>query len=148
MNETAPPSVARVAGVSQRYGETVALADVTVDLPAGRMLGLVGPDGVGKSTLLALISGLRKIQSGTVEVLGADLASEAHRVAVCSRIAYMPQGLGRNLYPTLSVFENVEFFGRLFGQSAKERAWRIEELLTSTGLRGLQIGPRASSRAE
>jgi ribosome-dependent ATPase len=134
MNETAPPSVARVAGVSQRYGETVALADVTVDLPAGRMLGLVGPDGVGKSTLLALISGVRKIQSGTVEVLGADLASEAHRVAVCSRIAYMPQGLGRNLYPTLSVFENVEFFGRLFGQSAKERAWRIEELLTSTGL--------------
>ena len=123
-----------VAGVSQRYGETVALADVTVDLPAGRMLGLVGPDGVGKSTLLALISGVRKIQSGTVEVLGADLASEAHRVAVCSRIAYMPQGLGRNLYPTLSVFENVEFFGRLFGQSAKERAWRIEELLTSTGL--------------
>ena len=134
MNETAPPPVARVAGVSQRYGETVALADVTVDLPAGRMLGLVGPDGVGKSTLLALISGVRKIQSGTVEVLGADLASEAHRVAVCSRIAYMPQGLGRNLYPTLSVFENVEFFGRLFGQSAKERAWRIEELLTSTGL--------------
>jgi ribosome-dependent ATPase len=123
-----------VAGVSQRYGETVALADVTLDLPAGRMLGLVGPDGVGKSTLLALISGVRTIQSGTVEVLGTDLASEAHRSAVCSRIAYMPQGLGKNLYPTLSVFENVEFFGRLFGQSAKERAWRIEELLTSTGL--------------
>jgi ABC-type dipeptide/oligopeptide/nickel transport system ATPase subunit len=72
------------------------------------MLGLVGPDGVGKSTLPALISGARKIQSGTLEVLGADLLNEADRSAVCSRIAYMPKGLGRNLYPTLSVFENAE----------------------------------------
>jgi ribosome-dependent ATPase len=46
----------------------------------------------------------------------------------------MPQGLGKNLYATLSVFENVDFFGRLFGQSADERAWRIDELLTGTGL--------------
>lgn len=98
------------------------------------MVGLVGPDGVGKSTLLALIAGVRKIQQGKVEVLGGDMAQSSHRTAVCPRIAYMPQGLGRNLYPTLSVFENVDFFGRLFGQSQKERAWRIEELLASTGL--------------
>ena len=98
------------------------------------MVGLVGPDGVGKSTLLALIAGVRKIQSGTVEVLGGDMAQSSHRTAVCPRIAYMPQGLGRNLYPTLSVFENVDFFGRLFGQSQTERTWRIEELLASTGL--------------
>ena len=50
------------------------------------------------------------------------------------RIAYMPQGLGRNLYPTLSVFENIDFFGRLFGQSASERRARITELLTATAL--------------
>jgi ribosome-dependent ATPase len=98
------------------------------------MIGLVGPDGVGKSTLLALIAGVRKIQQGAVEVLGGDMARSSHRAAVCPRIAYMPQGLGKNLYPTLSVFENVDFFGRLFGQSQKERAWRIEELLVSTGL--------------
>ena len=98
------------------------------------MIGLIGPDGVGKSTLLALIAGVRKIQQGTVEVLGGDMARSSHRTAVCPRIAYMPQGLGKNLYPTLSVFENVDFFGRLFGQSQKERAWRIEELLMSTGL--------------
>ena len=98
------------------------------------MVGFIGPDGVGKSSLLALISGARKIQAGRVDVLGGDMANTRHRRAVCPRIAYMPQGLGKNLYPTLSVYENVDFFGRLFGQSAAERAWRIRELLTSTGL--------------
>jgi len=98
------------------------------------MVGLIGPDGVGKSSLLALISGVRKIQQGTVAVLGGDMRNSRDRNVVCPRIAYMPQGLGRNLYMTLSVFENVDFFGRLFGQSRAERQWRIEELLTSTGL--------------
>ena len=126
--------VARVTGVTQRYGKTVALTGVNLELPSSRVIGLIGPDGVGKSTLLALIAGVRKIQQGTVEVLGGDMARSSHRTAVCPRIAYMPQGLGKNLYPTLSVFENVDFFGRLFGQSQKERAWRIEELLASTGL--------------
>jgi ABC-type dipeptide/oligopeptide/nickel transport system ATPase component len=57
-----------------------------------------------------------------------------HREAVCPRIAYMPQGLGKNLYPTLSVFENIDFFGRLFGQGRAERARRIAELLAATGM--------------
>jgi ribosome-dependent ATPase len=134
LGEQLSGSVARVAGVTQRYGKTVALAGVNLELPSRCMIGLVGPDGVGKSTLLALIAGVRKIQQGTVEVLGGDMARSSHRTVVCPRIAYMPQGLGKNLYPTLSVFENVDFFGRLFGQSQKERAWRIEELLVSTGL--------------
>jgi ribosome-dependent ATPase len=136
LNQAATSSapVARVAGLRHRYGGTVALTGVDLEIPSSRMVGLVGPDGVGKSTLLALISGVRKIQAGTVEVLGGDLANSRHRTAICPRIAYMPQGLGRNLYPTLSVFENVDFFGRLFGQSPQERAWRIEELLASTGL--------------
>src|SRR5690606_9283683 len=53
---------------------------------------------------------------------------------VCPRIAYMPQGLGKNLYPTLTVFENLDFFGRLFGQDAEERRQRIADLTRSTGL--------------
>ena len=97
-------------------------------------MGLVGPDGVGKSSLLALISGVRKIQQGTVEVLDGDIGKTRHRTQVCPRIAYMPQGLGRNLYMTLSVFENMDFFGRLFGQDREERERRIDELLASTGL--------------
>ncbi len=84
------------------------------------MVGLIGPDGVGKSSLLALIAGARKIQQGEIEVLGGNMKSSRFRSAISPRIAYMPQGLGKNLYPTLSVFENVDFFGRLFGQSRKE----------------------------
>ncbi|MCC6716693.1 MAG: ribosome-associated ATPase/putative transporter RbbA [Acetobacteraceae bacterium] len=128
------PCVARLAAVTHRYGATNALDTISVDIPAGRMVGLIGPDGVGKSTLLALVAGVRRIQAGTVHVLGGDMAARRHRAEVCARIAYMPQGLGRNLYPALSVRENVDFFGRLFGQSAAERAWRIADLLRSTGL--------------
>ena len=128
------PAVARLHGVDLRYGETYAVRGVDQDIPADRMIGLIGPDGVGKSSLLALIAGARKIQQGRIEVLGGDMADAAHRRAVCPRIAYMPQGLGKNLYPTLSVFENVDFFGRLFGQDAAERQRRIADLLASTGL--------------
>ncbi len=126
--------VARLEGVSHAYGKTRALREVSFEVPAGRMVGLIGPDGVGKSSLLSLVAGARTIQQGRVMVLDGDMADAAHRRATCPRIAYMPQGLGRNLYPTLSVFENVEFFGRLFGQDRKERQARIAGLLRSTGL--------------
>lgn len=127
-------SIARVSGLTHRYGETLALDAVDLEIPEGRMVGLIGPDGVGKSTLLGLVAGVRQIQTGQVTVLGGDMADARHRRDVCSRIAYMPQGLGRNLYPTLSVTENVDFFGRLFGQDAEERRARIAALLKSTGL--------------
>lgn len=127
-------AAASLVSVTHRYGARTALADVSVDIPAGCMTGLIGPDGVGKSTLLALVAGVRRIQSGVVTVLGGDMRSSAHRQSAYSRIAYMPQGLGRNLYPTLSVAENIDFFGRLFGQDEAERRWRIDELTRSTGL--------------
>jgi ribosome-dependent ATPase len=126
--------VARLERVTHRYGKTIALDDLTLDIPAQCMVGMIGPDGVGKSTLLALVSGVRKIQSGKVTVLDGNMADERHRTASYGRIAYMPQGLGRNLYPTLSVFDNIDFFGRLFGQGAAERRGRIDELLVATGL--------------
>ena len=128
------PIVARIERVTHRYGKTLALNDLTLDIPAQCMAGLIGPDGVGKSTLLALVSGVRKIQTGKVTVLDGNMADERHRRASYGRIAYMPQGLGRNLYPTLSVFDNIDFFGRLFGQGAAERRTRIDELLKATGL--------------
>lgn len=126
--------VARLENVTQHYGRVVALDMVTIALPAGCMVGLIGPDGVGKSTLLSIIAGARQVQSGRVFVLNGDITDSRHRTAVCPRIAYMPQGLGKNLYPDLSVRENIEFFGRLFGQMGPERSWRISELLRSTGL--------------
>ncbi|MEQ8585771.1 MAG: ribosome-associated ATPase/putative transporter RbbA [Thalassobaculaceae bacterium] len=128
-------------GVSHRYGHTQALADISLDVPAGGSLGLIGPDGIGKSTLLGLIAGIRRLQDGTVRVLGGNMADATHRNAVCGRIAYMPQGLGRNLYPTLSVRENIDFFARLFDQPALERTWRIAELVEATGLAPFQARP-------
>jgi ribosome-dependent ATPase len=126
--------VARLAGVSLRYRHTVALENVRLDLPAACIVGFIGPDGVGKSSLLALIAGARRLQSGTVETLGGSMADRSHRERVCSHIAYMPQGLGRNLYASLSVAENLDFFGRLFGLTRTARARRIGELLEATGL--------------
>ncbi len=126
--------VARLDGVTQRYGKTAALADVTLAIPGGCVVGLIGPDGVGKSSLLAIVAGARQLQKGRVDVLGGNIAEPAHRVAVCPRIAYMPQGLGKNLYPDLSIRENIEYFARLFGQGKAERATRITDLLAATGL--------------
>ena len=133
MNGGAAP-VARAEHLTLRYGPTLALDDLSLALPAGRMVGLIGPDGVGKSSLLALIAGARRLQQGRLWVLDGDMAEAAHRRQVCPRIAYMPQGLGKNLYPTLTVFENLDFFGRLFGQDAGERQRRIADLTRSTGL--------------
>jgi len=129
-----PSPVATLSAVTHRYGGTAALDDITLDVPAGCMAGLIGPDGVGKSTLLALLAGVRRLQTGDVQVLDGDVRDRRHLRACNHRIAYMPQGLGRNLYPTLSVTENLDFFGRLFAQSQAERAARIADLLRATGL--------------
>jgi ribosome-dependent ATPase len=130
----AEPVAVAVNGVTHRYGGATALADISLSIRAGSATALVGPDGVGKSTLLALIAGVRRLQAGHIRTLGGDIASRAHRDDIMARIAYMPQGLGRNLYPSLSVAENIDYFGRLFGQSAAERSARIGQLLRATGL--------------
>jgi ribosome-dependent ATPase len=126
--------VARLQDISLRYGSTLALDSITLDIPATGIVGLIGPDGVGKSSLLGLIAGARALQQGHLTVLDGDMANVRHRQTLCPRIAYMPQGLGKNLYPTLSVFENLDFFARLFGQGRRERRQRIDALLASTGL--------------
>lgn len=128
------PPVAHIAGVTLHYGKTLAIDDLSLDIPSDCMVGFIGPDGVGKSSLLSLISGAHAIQEGTVEVLGGDMREKRHRDNVCPLIAYMPQGLGKNLYPTLSVEENLQFFARLFGHGAAERRRRIDDLTRSTGL--------------
>ncbi|MBR0834416.1 ribosome-associated ATPase/putative transporter RbbA [Bradyrhizobium manausense] len=136
-------SVVHLDGVGLSYGKTRALDAITLDLPSGCMVGLIGPDGVGKSSLLALIAGARAIQQGRIHVLGGDMASARHRRNVCPDIAYMPQGLGKNLYPTLSVYENIDFFGRLFGHDKAERNRRIAGLLRDTGLTAFADRPAA-----
>ncbi|MFD1745372.1 ribosome-associated ATPase/putative transporter RbbA [Rhizobium helianthi] len=127
-------AVVLIKEVSLRFGRTTALQELSLDIPSGRMIGLIGPDGVGKSSLLSLIAGARSLQSGEVSVFGGRMSDRVHRETICPRIAYMPQGLGKNLYPTLSVFENIDFFARLFGQDRQEREQRIEALMQGTGL--------------
>src|SRR5579862_1814777 len=130
-----------VKDVTHRYGKVVALDKISIDIPRGIMVGIVGPDGVGKSTLMALLAGSKKLQEGQMTVLDGDIADARHRAEVCPRIAYMPQGLGKNLYLELSVHDNVDFMARLFGLGAVERKVRVKELLEATGLGPFQDRP-------
>ncbi|MCF3932809.1 ribosome-associated ATPase/putative transporter RbbA [Acuticoccus sp. M5D2P5] len=132
--EGAASPVVRLRNVGFHHGSKRALDDINLDIAARDIVGFIGPDGVGKSTLFSLIAGARRIESGTVEVLGGDMANAGHRQSACPQIAYMPQGLGKNLYPTLSVRENIDFFARLFGHDRAERTRRIADLTESTGL--------------
>ena len=71
-------AVARIEAVSHRYGKVTALDTVTLELPAGRMVGLIGPHGVGKSTLMGLIARAKRLQTGRVETLGGDMGHARH----------------------------------------------------------------------
>jgi ribosome-dependent ATPase len=126
--------VASIRDVTHHYGKVLALDRISLDIPRGIMVGVIGPDGVGKSTLLALLAGSKKVQEGRVDALDGDMRQVRHRRAVCPRIAYMPQGLGKNLYLELSVHDNVDFMAQLFGLSPSERPVRVKELLDATGL--------------
>ncbi len=127
-------AIVKITNLSHAYGKTTALDAILLEIPSNCTVGFIGPDGVGKSTLLSIIAGVRKIQTGKVEVLGGDIDKAAYRSSIHPKIAYMPQGLGKNLYMSLSVYENIEFFGRLFKQDRSERQIRIHELLKSIGL--------------
>src|SRR5215469_4868130 len=126
--------VASIRDVTHHYGKVLALDRISVDIPPGIMVGVIGPDGAGKSTLLALMAGSKKGQQGQVEALGGDMRQVRHRRTVCPKIAYMPQGLGKNLYLELSVHDNVDFMAQLFGLLPSERPSRVKELLDATGL--------------
>lgn len=124
----------QATGIAHRYGPQQALVDIAFSLPAGTRCGLIGPDGAGKSSLLGLIAGVKKLQQGQLQVLGGDITQRRHRSSLYPRIAFMPQGLGGNLYPELSISENIRFFATLFGLPAKECAQRMHSLLLATDL--------------
>lgn len=122
------------SGICHRYGKQQALLDITFSLPKGTRCGLIGPDGAGKSSLLGLIAGVKKLQQGSLEVLGGPIDDHRHRNTLYPLIAFMPQGLGGNLYPELSISENIRFFGTLFGLSKDDCEQRMANLLKATDL--------------
>ncbi|MBR4672955.1 MAG: ribosome-associated ATPase/putative transporter RbbA [Victivallales bacterium] len=133
MNQENP--IVRLQDVSLSYGKVEALRHLSLEVPPHTLVGLIGPDGVGKSSMLSLVTGAHAMPpQGSLYVLGGDMRDKAHRDKVCPKIAYMPQGLGKNLYFTLTVEENLQFFARLFGHNAAERRRRIDHLTKSTGL--------------
>ncbi|MCJ8317126.1 ribosome-associated ATPase/putative transporter RbbA [Idiomarina sp.] len=129
--------------LNYHYGKQLALNSVSLDVPRGKLCGLIGPDGVGKSTLLSLISGARASQSGRLLVLNEDLGESRQRKRLYRRVAYMPQGLGKNLYPTLSVKENLSFFAQLFGINGQQREQQVCRLLKATRLWEFKDRPSA-----
>jgi ABC-2 type transport system ATP-binding protein len=111
-------------------GEVRALDGVSVEVRAGELTALVGPDGAGKTTLIRLMAGLLAADAGTLRVLGIDPAVEPQRVQ--DRIGYMPQKFG--LYEDLSVQENLDLYADLHGVTMKERAQRYPQLMQMTDL--------------
>ncbi|MDR3641979.1 MAG: ATP-binding cassette domain-containing protein [Humidesulfovibrio sp.] len=111
-------------------GAALALEGVTADIRPGRVTGLVGPDGAGKTTYIRLLAGLLDASSGSVSVLGLDPAAQSD--ALHERIGYMPQKFG--LYEDLSVAENMRLFAEVRGLPAAERTATFDRLLHFTGL--------------
>ena len=120
--------------LSFSYGSKKVFEDLLFQIPAGSITCFIGPDGAGKSTLLSLISGTRALQQGTLEVLGTCFRHSKRRTAVMERIAYMPQGLGKNLYFSLTVEENLTFFASLYSGDKENNRRRIALLTEATGL--------------
>jgi ABC-2 type transport system ATP-binding protein len=134
-----PPPALRLDGVRKTFrrgtGETVlALDDISFSVGKGGLAALVGPDGAGKTTLIRLLAGLMKSDSGVVTVLGIDAARNPQSIQ--SRIAYMPQQFG--LYDDLTVRENLDLYADLHGVKAGEKRTQYASLMEMTGLEPFQ----------
>lgn len=126
--------VVRAAGFTKRYRRRVACDGVDLEVLPGEVHGLIGPDGAGKSSLMKAIAGVLAFEAGCVEVFGHPVDSERAAERIKHRVGFMPQGLGLNLYPELSVEENVDFFARLRLVPESDLAIRKQRLLAITRL--------------
>jgi len=131
----------RVDGFVKRYGKRVAADGLTLEVKRGEIYGLVGADGAGKSSLMKAIAGVLAFDGGTVDVFGTRVDSARAAEKVKQRIGFLPQGLGLNLYPDLSIDENIDFFGRLRLVPADVLAERKRVLLGMTRLDAFRNRP-------
>lgn len=126
--------VVRIRGLVKNYKEVHAVRGIDLDVPKGSLFGLIGSDGAGKSSTMKTVAGVMSYEAGSVEVFGAHLDSEAAAERIKLRLGFMPQGLGQNLYPDLSIEENIDFFARLRLVKPGDLAERKEKLLRMTRL--------------
>lgn len=107
------------------HGTTRAVDGLSLEVARGEIVGLIGPDGAGKTTAMRMTCGLLRPDAGSIRVLGLDAATEARRLK--RHLGYMPQRF--SLYPDLSVGENLRFFAELFAVTGDERRRREADLL-------------------
>jgi len=122
--------VIRARGLTRKFGEFFALRDLTLDVPRAAIFGLLGPNGSGKSTLIRMLCGVLRPTAGTGSVLGIDIRENPE--AIKRRIGYMSQKF--SLYSDLSVRENLEFYGRIYGLSRQRQREREEAVFSLTGI--------------
>jgi ABC-2 type transport system ATP-binding protein len=127
----------QIEGLTKQFSNhngPAAIGDVTLDIPAGKLFGLVGPDGAGKTTLLRILSTVLEQTEGRASVSGYDVRHDSGKIR--SKIGYMPQNF--SLYPDLNVIENLNFFASIHAVSEKRRRERIPEMLAFTRLDAFQ----------
>lgn len=132
-----------VAGFFKSYGTIRAVDGVDLEVQPGEIYGLIGPDGAGKSTLMKAIAGVLSFDRGSVRIFDQPVRTEAEAEKVKARMGFMPQGLGLNLYPTLSIDENIDFFARLRCVPEDELRRRKQRLLEVTRLDRYRDRPMA-----
>jgi ABC-2 type transport system ATP-binding protein len=127
---TADPVAVRTSGLTKRFGELVAVRDLTLEVPTGSVFGLIGPNGAGKSTTLSILATVLTPTSGTALVAGCDPVHDARGVR--RKVGYMPDVLG--VYDNLSVQEYLEFFAAAY--SLPRSTWKglVDGLLELVGL--------------
>ncbi len=128
-------------GFSKRYGKDTAVNRIDLDIHKGEIYGLIGPDGAGKSSFMKAVAGVLSFEEGTLQVFDTQVDSEASAELIKQRIGFMPQGLGLNMYPDLSVEENIDFFARLRLVPEKELTSRKHRLLGMTRLEAFRDRP-------
>jgi len=119
---------------SKSYKKTQAVANVSLSIQTGEIYGLIGPDGAGKSSLMQAIAGVLRFNSGQIHIFDQIIDSDKSAEKMKHRIGFMPQGLGLNLYPDLSIEENIEFFANLRGVPADTLQQRKKMLLEVSSL--------------
>jgi ABC-2 type transport system ATP-binding protein len=124
--------IVRTEHLSRRFGDLVAVRDVSLEVHRGEIFGVLGPNGAGKSTTIRMLCGILDPSGGRGTVVGFDIAREAERIK--ERIGYMTQRF--SLYEDLTVAENLQFYAGIYGIPWRRRGARVEEVLTTTGLLG------------